>query len=337
MRVFVTGATGVLGRRAVPMLIELGHAVTAVGRTREKRQTLERAGARAVDTDLFDPESVRRALEGMEAVCNLATAVPRGFRVFLPGAWRPMDRIRRQVSANLVDAALAGGSVGRIVQEAFAPIYADAGDAWVDETSPLRAARYNRAVLDAERQMDRFSRAGRVGVVLRFGWLYGPGDDQSLMLVDAIRRGWFPLFGRPEGYFSWLEHEDAAAAVVAALGVPAGIYNVVEDEPLRRRELGEGIARLIGSRPPRFPPAWLALLGGSVGRTLDRSLRISNRKFRSASGWAPTWRSALEGFAHVIAEREAAIRPPGEPAASSPRARPPHPAPPPGPLRRSPS
>ena len=145
--------------------------------------------------------AVRRALEGVEAVCNLATAVPpRLSRPACPWAWRPMDRIRRQVSANLVDAALAAGSVRRMVQESFAPIYVDAGDAWVDETSPVRPGRYNRSVLDAERQADRLTRAGRAGVVLRFGLLYGPGDDLTLMLVDAVRRGWYPLFGRPDGY-----------------------------------------------------------------------------------------------------------------------------------------
>jgi nucleoside-diphosphate-sugar epimerase len=301
MRVFVTGATGVLGRRAVPRLLELGHEVTAVGRTVEKRRALERSGARAVDVDLFDPAAVRRALEGAEAVCNLATAVPPGFRSFLPWAWRPTDRIRREVSRHLVDGALAGDSVRRLVQEAFAPIYVDRGDEWVDESSPVRPGRYNRSVLDAEAQATRFTGAGRVGVVLRFGLLYGPGDEITGTLTDAIRRGWSPLLGRPEGYSSWVTQDDAAAAVVAALEAPAGIYNVVDDLPLRRRELAGEIARLVGVRPPRFLPAWMALLGGSVGRTIARSLRISNRALREATGWRPHYRTAVDGFAAAIA------------------------------------
>jgi nucleoside-diphosphate-sugar epimerase len=303
MRIFVAGATGVVGRRTIPLLVEAGHEVTAVGRTAGKRQLLERLGARAVATDLFDPAAVRVAAQGAEAIVNLATAVPPGFRGLLPWSWHEMDRIRRQISANLVDGALAGGTVRRIVQEAFAPIYADAGDRWIDEASVMRPGRYNRAVLEAESQADRFTRAGRVGVVLRFGLFYGPGDAMSLQMVDAIRRGWFPLFGRPDGYYTWLTHEDAASAVVAALGVPAGIYNVVEDEPMRRRDLGDGIARLLGTRPPRFLPGWITLLGGSVTQTLGRSLRISNRKLRSLSGWAPRYRSALDGFEAVIKER----------------------------------
>jgi nucleoside-diphosphate-sugar epimerase len=215
-----------------------------------------------------------------------------------------MDRIRREVSANLVAAALAGDSVQRLVQESFAPIYVDGGDAWVDESSPMRPGRYNRSVLDAERQAGTLTRAGRAGVVLRFAFLYGPADDNSLMLVDAIRRGWYPLLGSPEGYSSWVTHEDAVAAVAAALTLPAGAYNVVDDEPLRRRELAGGIARLVGAGPPRFLPGWAATLGGPVVRTIARSLRISNRKLRQASSWEPKYRSALEGFADVVAARQ---------------------------------
>jgi nucleoside-diphosphate-sugar epimerase len=308
MRVFVTGATGAIGRRAVPLLVELGHQVTAVGRTPEKRAGLERLGARAVDVNLFDAAAVRRAIGDAEAICNLATAVPPGVRGFLPWSWRAMDRIRRRVSANLVDAALAGGTVGRIVQESFAPIYADGGDSWLDESAAVRPARYNRSVLDAEEQADRFTHAGRTGMVLRFGFLYGPGDAMTLQLVDAVRRGWYPLFGRPEGYSSWAAHEDAATAVVAALGVPAGVYNVVDDQPLRRRELADGIARLVGAKPPRFLPAWATPLGGVVGGTLARSLRVSNRKLRRVGGWEPRYRTAVEGFEEVIERAERAAK-----------------------------
>jgi nucleoside-diphosphate-sugar epimerase len=300
MKVFVAGCTGVVGRRVVPLLVEAGHEVTGVARTAAKGALLERLGARAVGVDLFDAGEVRQAVRGAGAVCNLATAVPPGFRVFLTSAWRGMDQIRREVSANLVEAALATSTVGRVVQESFAPIYADGGDAWIDETFLMQPARYNRSALDAEAQADRFTREGRVGVILRFGWFYGPGDAVTMQLLDAVRRGWFPLFGRPEGYISWVAHEDAASAVVAALGVPAGTYNVVEDEPARRRELANGIARLIGARPPRFLPGWTTRLGGSVGETVARSLRISNRKLKGASGWAPRYPTALDGLAAIV-------------------------------------
>ena len=110
MRIFVAGATGTLGHPVVPLLVEAGHEVTAAGRTAEKRQSLEREGARAVEVDLFDPGGVRAAVSDHDVICNLATAVPRGARSFLPWSWLEMARIRRRVSANLVNGAPAGST-----------------------------------------------------------------------------------------------------------------------------------------------------------------------------------------------------------------------------------
>lgn len=296
MRIFITGATGVIGVRVVPSLMALGHEITAVARTREKREALARLGVHPTEVDLFDPEAVRRAIAGHEVIYNLATAVPAGMRAFVPGAWREMDRVRREISANLVGGALAGDSVRVLIQESFAPIYADAGDRWIDESAPVRAARYNRSVVDAEAQAARFTREGRVGIALRFGLFYGAGDALTLQLVDSIRRGWFPLFGQPDGYWSWIAHDDAAAAVIAALGVPAGTYNAVEAEPLRRRELADGIAHLLGVRAPRFLPSWTWRLAGSMGETLARSLRVSSEKLRRISGWTPRYPTMLAGL-----------------------------------------
>jgi nucleoside-diphosphate-sugar epimerase len=306
MKIFVTGATGVVGRRAVPLLVAQGHEVTAVARSPEKAAALEKTGARAAQVDLFDADAIRRAVAGHEAVINLATAVPPSSRAVLPGAWKEMDRIRRDASAILVDAAIAGG-VGRFVQESFAPIYTDAGDGWIDERSPQKPARYNRSTLDAEASAERFTRGGGTGVVLRFGWFYGPdAGGATLDMIGFVRKGWSPAPG-PEGFISSISHDDTATAAVAALDVPAGIYNVVDDEPLRRREFFGSLAQALGVAPPKFLPKWAGRLMGSVGETLTRSLRISNRKFREASGWAPKYPSARDAWPDLL--REAGIMP----------------------------
>jgi nucleoside-diphosphate-sugar epimerase len=300
-RVFVAGATGVLGRYTLPLLLEAGHEVTGVARSARKQAWLERLGARPVLLDVFDPDAVRRAVDGADVIVNLTTAVPRSILgILLPRSWHEMARVRRLVSANLADAALAGGTVRRMIQESFAPIYVDGGSAWLDEASPAQPERYNRSTLEAEAQADRLSRDGRTGVVLRFGLLYGPDDDGTSQMIDSVRRGMFPLPGRPEGYSSWVTHTDAAGAIVAALGVPAGVYNVVEDEPMRRAELAAGLARLLKTRPPRFAPAWATRFGGSVVRQLSRSERISNRKLRTASDWRPRWPTTLDGLRMVV-------------------------------------
>lgn len=308
MRILLTGATGVVGRRVVPLLVEAGHRVTAVGRTPEKRGALSRAGATPVELDLFDPRAVGRALAGHDAVINLATHIPHsGASMFLPGAWRENDRIRRDGSRILAEAAIAHG-VPRFIQESFAPMYADAGDAWVDETSSIQPARYNRSTVDAEHSAERVTRSGGAGVVLRFSGLYGPDSPHALELIGYVRKGRAPIPGSPEAFFSSVTNDDAATAVVTALSLPAGIYNVTDDEPLGRRAYVDTLAQALGVAPPKLPPAWLMALGGSLAKLMARSVRISNHKLRQASGWRPRYPSAREGWkAAVEAIQEAGI------------------------------
>jgi nucleoside-diphosphate-sugar epimerase len=301
VKVFVTGATGVVGRRAVPLLVAAGHAVTAAARTPEKRAAFERAGAAGAEVDLFDRESLRRALAGQEGVLNLATHIPRSWRVFLPGAWKENDRIRRIGSANLVDSAISAG-VLRFVQESFAPVYPDRGDRWIDESTPIAPVRYNRTVSDAEGSAARFTRSGGAGVVLRFADFYGPDAVQVHDMIRFVRKGWAAIPGRPDAYLSAVSHDDAATAAVAVMGAPAGVYNVTDDEPVTRREFFDLLAKAVGVPSPKIPPAWVARLGGSLGEMLARSLRISNRKLRETTGWRPKFPSVREGWPAVVAE-----------------------------------
>ncbi|HET6567694.1 MAG TPA: NAD(P)-dependent oxidoreductase [Rhodothermales bacterium] len=299
MRIFMTGATGVVGRRAIPLLVAAGHQVTAIGRTPEKQAGLERMGATALALDLFDPAAVRNAVAGHDVVVNLATHIPgSSVQMMLPWSWRENDRIRRDASAILVEAASAGG-VSRLIQESFAPIYADAGEAWIDEEAPVRPLRYNRTVLDAERAAAGFTQRGGVGVVLRFALFYGPDSKPTQEMIPVVRKGWAPMPGLPGAFLSSVSHDDAATAVVAALGVPAGIYNVADDEPLRRSEFFGSLADALGVPPPKLPPSWITPLFGAMGEMLSRSLRISNRKLRDASGWAPKYPSVREGWQAV--------------------------------------
>jgi len=299
MRIFVTGATGVIGRRVVPALAEAGHQVTAVGRSAEKRAALERAGASAVGVDLFDPQALRAALAGQQVVINLATHIPPTSIMFMPGVWRETDRIRSQASANLAAAALAGGAE-RLIQESVGLIYPDQGGAWIDESTPAQPMAFNRSALDAEASAERFTEGGGVGVALRFAAFYGPDSPQTLDLIHFVKLGFAPFPGKPGAYFSSISHDDAAAAVIAALGLPAGLYNVADDAPVTHQELFGSLAYALGIAPPRFLPGWMQSLMGPVGGTLARSLRISNHKLRAASTWAPLYPSVREGWPAVV-------------------------------------
>lgn len=299
--IYLTGATGVIGRQLIPLLLQAGHRVTAVGRTPLKRIELARMGVRPVATDLFDPIDIRRSLRDAEVIINLATAVPPPWALLWPRAWRPMDRVRREISANLALAAIEHGGIGRLIQESFAGVLADGGDRWLDETREVRPASYNRSVLDAERNAGEFASNGRVAVILRFALFYGPDDPMTLQLLRSIRRGWYPMPGDPEGYSSWVSHTDAARAVVAALEAPGGTYHVVDDLPMTRRKLAESLARAMGRPAPRFLPRWLARWSGPVGETMARSHRLSNARFKSVTRWAPRERNVLEGLRRPVA------------------------------------
>jgi 2-alkyl-3-oxoalkanoate reductase len=300
MRIFLTGATGVIGRRVVHELRTQGHQVTAVGRTSAKQEALRQAGAEPVAVDLFDAEGLRQAVAGHDAVVNLATHMPSSTtRMLFRGAWRENDRIRKVASNNLVDAALSSGA--RVfVQESFAPAYPDGGDHWIDETTLLAPAAYNRTISDAEAAAQRFTDACGRGVILRFAAFYGADALQVRDLIWWVRKGWAPLPGPPGAYISSISHDDAAAAVIAVLREPAGVYNVADDEPVTHRAYVDSLAAALDLSSPRLPPAWLTPLLGSVGQVLSRSLRISNRKLQQESGWAPRLRSVREGWPEIV-------------------------------------
>jgi nucleoside-diphosphate-sugar epimerase len=120
--------------------------------------------------------------------------------------------------------------------------------------------------------------------------------------IRLLRKGWALLPGSPRKYISSVSHDDAAAAVVAALKARAGAYNVVEDEPVRHEVYAGSLASLLGFRPPRFPPAWATPLFGAPGAMLARSLRVSNRKLRVETGWAPRYPSVREGWVATLRE-----------------------------------
>jgi nucleoside-diphosphate-sugar epimerase len=295
MRVFVTGGTGAIGQHAVRALVVAGHAVSALARKPEKAALLRTQGAEPVSVSLFDRAGLTAAFAGHDAVANLATAIPPMNRFMLSSAWHENDRIRIEGSAAVVDAALAAG-VDRVVQESVCMLYADRGAEWIDEDCPTDRFPMAHGNHAAEASANRFTAAGGTGVVLRLGWFYGPGATHSEQLLQLARRHVCIQMGAPDGYVSSIHMEDAGTAVEAALRAPAGTFNVVDDEPLTKREYADALAAAARTTPWLYAPGPLALLLGDRSTSLTRSLRVRNARFRSATEWAPRYPSARQGW-----------------------------------------
>jgi nucleoside-diphosphate-sugar epimerase len=300
--VVITGATGVVGRRAVAELVAAGHAVTGVTRSARGRALLERLGARAVEADVFDEAALTRAFAGADAVVNLLTHVPPAERMLVPGAWDENDRLRTRASGAIARAAAAIGA-RRLVQESVAFLYADGGARWLDEDAPLDPAGPPAGALVAERNArEQF---GGDAVVLRFGAFVGPDSDQSRAALAQARRGISTWPSAKDAYVPTVWLDDAGAAVLAALAAPAGTYNVADDDPPTRAELDAALAAVVGRRRLRAPVTPVARLV-PVLRPLARSLRLSNRRLREATGWAPQVRAGVDGWRRIAAEAVAA-------------------------------
>lgn len=307
MKVFVVGATGVLGRRALPRLVAAGHAVTAVARGPQKAALVRSLGAIPVAVDVFDAGAVMAAVAGHDAVCNLATHIPPLSKAARASAWAENNRIRTEVSRHLVDAALAAG-VARVIQESITLPYADGGDRWLDEDAPIEPFPAGATAAVAEAEAARFTAAGGTGVVLRFAAFYGAGASHTRAQLRLARQGVAPVLGSADAFQSMVHLDDAAAAVVAALSAPAGVYNVAEDRPVRRSELAAAVGSALGTEAGWMPPALLTRMGGANAEALGRSQRVSNRRFRAATGWAPAHPDPWTGWRQVVAEERPAPR-----------------------------
>jgi UDP-glucose 4-epimerase len=286
--IVITGSTGVIGGRAVRELLAAGYRVTGVTRSARGRERLESLGAEAVEADVYDGESLSRAFAGADAVVNLLTHIPSADRMGDPSAWEENDRLRTEASAAVARAARDAG-VQRLVQESIAFVYADGGDAWLDEDAPVAGGGVTTTALTAERNARELFDGDTV--VLRFGLFMGPDSGSAQAALEAARRGASVAAGPPEAYRPTLWLDDAATAIVAALGVPAGTYNVIDMDPPTNAEIDAALAAAVGVG---------ALSPGTPGDgPLARSQRVSNHRLREASGWAPRLRAGTEIWGRI--------------------------------------
>ncbi len=309
MRVFLAGATGVIGRPLVAELIAAGHHVTGMTRSPEKADALRAAGAEPVVADALDAAAVMSAVGEArpDAVIHQLTAIPARLDPRkIERDFALTDRLRTEGTTHLVAAAQASG-VQRILAQSVAFAYEPGPTGTVHgEDDPLiivppgNFRRSAAALAELERTV-----LGAGGLVLRYGYFYGPHSAVSrtgAMCAEVARRR-LPIIGKGQGVWSFIHVEDAAAATVDALSRgDSGAYNIVDDEPAAVAEWLPALAEALGARRPYRVPALLArLIAGEYGvAIMTRGQGASNRRAKAELAWTPKHPSWREGFANAL-------------------------------------
>jgi nucleoside-diphosphate-sugar epimerase len=307
MKVLVAGATGAIGRPLVARLLADGHDVSALARSPERAAQLEARGVQGHVCDVFDAASVRDAVAAAapEVLVHQLTALPKVLDIRrYEAALAPTNRLREEATPHLMAAARAAG-VRRVVCQSISFCTAPVGPPVHDEDAPLYLDG-PKAFASAIAAVDVMERCvtgtdGVEGVVLRYGFFYGPGTAYATDggTAGEIRRRRFPIVGSGTGRSSFVHIDDAADATVLALtGGAPGIYNVCDDRPSPMSEWLPAMAQALGAERPRRLPAWVVrLAAGPHAVHFGTTLRGNdNARFKRTFGWTPArpdWRPGL--------------------------------------------
>jgi nucleoside-diphosphate-sugar epimerase len=310
VRVFVAGAGGAIGRPLIPRLVAAGHEVTGMTRSEASAEGVRSSGANAAVVDVFDSDALRAALEDAraEVIVHELTALPDRLDFKQQDLYAATNRIRTEGTRNLLDAARAAGA-RRVVCQSIAFAYRPEGAAIKTEDDELldSAPGGFGSGVQALREMESMvlGADGIDGLVLRYGFFYGPGTyyGENGSTTADVRRRRMPVVGKGTGVFSFVHVDDAADATVAAVERgAAGVYNVVDDEPALMREWMPVFAKAAGAKRPMRAPVWLAkLVAGRAVAGFALELRgASNEKAKRELGWQPGHPSWRTGFAESL-------------------------------------
>jgi nucleoside-diphosphate-sugar epimerase len=326
MRIFVAGASGALGSRLVPQLIQAGHDVIGTHHSPVSADRLRALGAKPVMLDLLDSRAVREAVLENEpdAIMHQATALANAkFSRNLDKALAETNQLRTKGTDALLAAAQEAGTRRFVAQSAAAYArYARQGGPIKSEDDPLADPPANMQQSFAAMDYVENAVAGFGGIVLRYGVFYGAANDAS---IEPVRKRQFPIVGDGGGIWSWIHLDDAAAATALALEYEGpAIFNVVDDEPAPVREWLPVLAKALGAKPPRRVPAWVGrLLAGEAVVVMSTEARgASNTKAKRELGWTlrhPSWRTGFAATYSALSLAEPRKRAPAARTSHSPR------------------
>lgn len=279
MNILLVGATGILGRNVIPRLQERGYHVRAVVRRQEQARLLEQIGVEPARGNLLDRKSLEVAARGMDAALHLA--LPRENKP----DWSLSHRLQLEGTGNLL-AALRQKGVRRYIQQSVTLVYGEKGEELVDESASLEETPLNQSVVQADQLVQA---SDLEWTILRGGLFYGPGTGREERWWQSAREGRLVIPGDGNDFVSLVHVIDMARAVVAATERASAntIYNIVDDEPVRLRELFRYVAAQVGQEAPQ-----------NSGPRFLPSLRVKNVKAQIQLSWRPVYASYQTGLAY---------------------------------------
>ncbi len=301
MKIFITGGTGVLGKRLSSELVRRGHEVVATVRDERGKATVAGAGARPVIVDLFDAEALARAAEGCEVVVHGATKIPTKTRTSAAD-WRANDSLRREGTLSLASAAGRIGAKLYIQQSVVWAVRPKGCEAFDESSLSIARGVYVSARDGEEIAADAAARFGFGLSILRCGMFYGAETSHTQLMGRELRRRRLPIIGSGATLWSVVHHDDVASAfATVAEARQAGTYHVVDEQPVSMRDFLREMARRLGAPAPFSVPRLVARLGvdSRVWPAVAQNTVTSSDKLRRELGWKPAYRTYVEGLAQV--------------------------------------
>ncbi|MEU4601806.1 NAD(P)-dependent oxidoreductase [Kribbella sp. NPDC023972] len=308
MKVLVAGATGGLGRSLVPKLVAAGHEVTGMIRSESGAAGVRAQGADVVLADGLDAAAVKSAVDSVrpEVVVHQMTALKGGIDLKrFDQSFALTNRLRTEGTDNLLAASQAAGVRRFVVQSYAGWNLQHGGSATKTEADPLDPdpVPAQRQTMAGIKYLESAvtNADGIEGIALRYASFYGPTGDigQGGSIVELIRKRKLPLIGDGAGVWSFIHYDDAADATVKAIESDAtGIYQIADDDPAPAAVWLPEFARILGAKPPRHIPTWLARLAvGDAGVAAFTTIRgVDNTLAKATFNWQPGYASWREGF-----------------------------------------
>lgn len=306
-RIFITGATGVLGTRVVKLLSEKNIKVVALSRSASNSLQLKQAGVEVVTGNLFNPDEMIAATKKCDAIFHFATHIPRKPIPNKLNDWKENDKIRTEGTKALLQAAVAN-NIKIFIQESVTILYGNKNGATVTSETPIakEQIRWTKSAVEMENMIRSEKRTGHV--ILRFGSFYSEDSWNTTYLFDSVRKRKMPIIGKGDFYWNLISVDDAANAVVYSLEnfqrLKNKTINFSDFSPIQFKDFANGIATLTGSKKPFSIPFFLAklLMGKNIIGFITNSYRVQQDDI--ISDWKPKYRNYLEGMKSILQNKK---------------------------------